>query len=81
MPGLSAKEMKRALAGQKSLGAGAPEVVLLGAGERLCPLSLTLEAGWTHDERLLEGVGPGADLGRSRLQGHAPLGDRSHGCR
>lgn len=41
----------------------------------------SLEAGWTHDECLLEGVGPSADLGGSRLQGHAPLGHRGHGCR
>lgn len=42
---------------------------------------LTLEGGRAHDERLLEGVGPGgAELRRShRLQGKAPLGDGRHG--
>lgn len=61
--------------------ASTAEEVLVEAGARLGPLCLTLEARWTHNERLLEGVGPGADLGGSRLQGHAPLGYRSHGCR
>lgn len=51
------------------------------AGEGPGLRSLTLEAGWTHDERLLEGVRPGTDLGRSRLQGQAPLGHCSHGRR
>lgn len=62
-------------------GASTTEAVLVEAGGRLGPLRLTLEAGWTHDECLLEGVGPSADLGGSRLQGHAPLGHRGHGCR
>ena len=62
-------------------GASTTEVVLVEAGGRLGPLRLTLETGWTHDECLLEGVGPSADLGGSRLQGHAPLGHRGHGCR
>lgn len=44
-------------------------------------MRLTLEARRTHDECLLEGVGPGADLGGPCLQGHAPLGDRGHGRR
>lgn len=64
-----------------TLGACALQPVQSEAGERLGLLILTLEAGWTHDESLLEGVRPGADLGRSRLQGHAPLGHCSHGRR
>lgn len=47
----------------------------------LVKLLLTLEAWWADDESLLEGVGPGTDLRCSCLQGHAPLGHRSHGCR
>ena len=62
-------------------GASTTEAVLVEAGGRLGILCLTMEARWTHDECLLEGVGPSADLGGSRLQGHAPLGHRSHGCR
>lgn len=45
------------------------------AGARLGPLCLTLEARWTHDERLLEGVGPGgADLGRLPSAGACSAG-------
>lgn len=52
-----------------------------GGGQELVNLLLTLEAWWADDESLLEGVRPGTDLRCSCLQGHAPLGHRSHGRR